>query len=67
MINKFSYFTIFIIALFNFIFFIKLAFKEKKYKQINNKLKKILYILGLGLGIFCTILVMYLEIIFLIK
>lgn len=58
---------LFLLALFNFIIFIKLAFKERRYKKIDHKFKKFAYILGLVLGIVCTFLVMYLEIRSLIK
>lgn len=65
--SKFTYFIIFLIALFNLIFFVRLAFKEKRYQVMENKFKKFMYILGLILGMACSFLVMYIEISFIFK
>ncbi len=60
--SKFTYFIIFLIALFNLIFFVRIAFKEKRYQAIENKFKKFMYISGLILGMACSFLIMYIEI-----
>ena len=65
--SKFTYFIIFLIALFNLIFFVRLAFKEKRYQIVENKFKKFMYIFGLILGMICSFLVMYIEISFIFK
>lgn len=66
--SKLYNFIIFLIALFNLIHFINIAFKEKKYNDIvDSKVRKYIYIFGLILGMACSVLVMYIEISFLVK
>lgn len=65
--SKFTYFIIFLIALFNLIFFVRLVFKEKRYQTIENKFKKFMYISGLILGMACSFLVMYIEMSYIFK
>ena len=65
--SKFTYFIIFLIALFNLIFFVRLVFKEKRYQAIENKFKKFMYIFGLIFGMACSFLVMYIEISYIFK
>lgn len=65
--SKFTYFIKFLITLFNLIFFVRLAFKEKRYQVMENKFKKFMYISGLILGMACSFLVMYIEISYIFK